>query len=618
MTSKTNAVSTTRDISSSSTDTPHFSSASAPPPPPPRNKRRQRNNNHIYDQQKVAAIERNKQISLWGKQGNWKGILSIYEMESQHFNNVNYATAISRLQRISSNSSSTLKHIIEHPTFQTFLTDLAFKMHHPNGGVQWIGIQGLSNIIHAIAKMEMQSTNESIQRIVSFAAKPENAQSIVAYALRQQKTQPMSNICWSMAKLDDDETFVSFVSQVDPHVEALIQNATTQEIKDMAWSWAKIGVSSTKLFEAIEQHACRIVTEGKPQHISGTVWACATLGKQCPKLFAQIEHYRTAWLVDNGTSQAISNTALAFSKLNIAAPKLFASIEMYHSSWMSSSTRSKLTFKATPQYFSNIFLSFATQGIEPSEEFIESFTQTKHFDIFSKRANHQAVVNACYSFAVLDLATRFSREYLQLWSMAIRLDRQNLLTDEESVQLMQSYQFVTTAAVDSSPIDLTKPIIRLATRRRTSRCSGVASEDDILANDKDSTKSEVDISNALTDIGFKHKQEVFPLSLFENQENEDYAIASASLLPPGILAIDFAYAKQKIAIEFDGPYHFLSEVSPSGEVISTNLENGPTQAKRRYLQRLGWKVYNIRYDDWYYARDTGCEKEFLRSILHLE
>jgi len=46
-----------------------------------------------------------------------------------------------------------------------------------------------------------------------------------------------------------------------------------------------------------------------------------------------------------------------------------------------------------------------------------------------------------------------------------------------------------------------------------------------------------------------------------------------------MLSIDFACSEQKIAIEFDGPSHYLSALW-SGQLTST--ENGATKAKRRF------------------------------------
>jgi very-short-patch-repair endonuclease len=60
---------------------------------------------------------------------------------------------------------------------------------------------------------------------------------------------------------------------------------------------------------------------------------------------------------------------------------------------------------------------------------------------------------------------------------------------------------------------------------------------------------------------------------------------------------DAACKDWMIAIEFDGPTHFLRDVHADHE--KGRIENGPTQAKRRFLERLGWTVINIPYWEWW-------------------
>jgi len=72
--------------------------------------------------------------------------------------------------------------------------------------------------------------------------------------------------------------------------------------------------------------------------------------------------------------------------------------------------------------------------------------------------------------------------------------------------------------------------------------------------------------------------------------------------------IDCACRYRKIAIEFDGPSHFLR---PAGSRELPSIENGPTKAKRRFLQSVGWTVINVSYLEWS-AIKTREEK---RSLL---
>jgi len=106
-----------------------------------------------------------------------------------------------------------------------------------------------------------------------------------------------------------------------------------------------------------------------------------------------------------------------------------------------------------------------------------------------------------------------------------------------------------------------------------------------------------DVSKFLKEIGFDHELEVSP---------------DAKTISGGMLAIDFACKKQKVAIEYDGPSHFLKTVG-RGELSLTR--NGPTKAKRRLLQQLGWTVINIDFRDRIEACRTSNEKQWLRTVL---
>ena len=102
---------------------------------------------------------------------------------------------------------------------------------------------------------------------------------------------------------------------------------------------------------------------------------------------------------------------------------------------------------------------------------------------------------------------------------------------------------------------------------------------------------EKEVSNTLLHMGFPHQREVSPFESF-----------------PGLLSIDIACPDRMIAIECDGASHYLSTVNGAEK----NLENGPTKAKRRLLQQLGWNVINL---SWMEARQHQTSEEWIRAKL---
>ena len=72
------------------------------------------------------------------------------------------------------------------------------------------------------------------------------------------------------------------------------------------------------------------------------------------------------------------------------------------------------------------------------------------------------------------------------------------------------------------------------------------------------------------------------------------------------MSIDMACTDWKIAIECDGPSHYLTVLDGSGQ----SVENYSTKAKRRLLQRLGWKVVNLNWEE---AARRQSSKKWLRG-----
>ena len=102
----------------------------------------------------------NKQIFALGRDGKWKGILTLYKEGKQHFNAVNHSIVMSQLGRIRQMRK-------DDPLFKTFLDDLAANFH--TGGIAWIAkARTLATIVHAIAKMGLAS-NSSAMKIMRLA-----------------------------------------------------------------------------------------------------------------------------------------------------------------------------------------------------------------------------------------------------------------------------------------------------------------------------------------------------------------------------------------------------------------------------------------------------------------
>jgi hypothetical protein len=238
-----------------------------------------------------------------GKQRKWKELLNLYQNESNEFNNVNYATAMSQLQRIRSLNR-------RDPLFLKFVEDLAAKVEER--GLEWIGIQGISNIAHAIGKMRLRTT--SARRTIELAAG----------TVVEGNARDISNVAWACATLGVQ--LPRLFSEIERRASWLVDDGNPQDSANTAWACATLGVQLPRLFSEIERRASWLVEEGKPQEVANTAWASATLGAQSPRLFSEIER-RASWLVEEGNPQAVTNTAWACATMGFQSPRLFSEIE---------------------------------------------------------------------------------------------------------------------------------------------------------------------------------------------------------------------------------------------------------------------------------------------------
>jgi RAP domain len=93
-----------------------------------------------------------------------------------------------------------------------------------------------------------------------------------------------------------------------------------------------------------------------------------------------------------------------------------------------------------------------------------------------------------------------------------------------------------------------------------------------------------------------------------------------------VLSIDIANIEMKVAIEVDGPYHFMvcidssyskvSNYTGMGTTVSGYQANGSTMLKRRLLKSMGWTVLTVPYWEWSAMKgDYGKEDDYCRSLL---
>ncbi|KAI2493158.1 RAP domain [Fragilaria crotonensis] len=331
-------------------------------------------------------------------------------------------------------------------------------------------------------------------------------------------------------------------------------------MSNCVWACGTLGIKAPKLFRLLDEHAEWLMENGNSQCIANCVWACGTLRIEAPTLFKLLDH-RADWLMENGNSQCVSNCAWACGALGIEAPKLFQLLD-HRAEW--------LMENGSPQCIANCAWALAVLGIH-APGFFSALDRC--LNKFLADADFHQLCNVCYAITVLDHRYLNQGDLLHmLWSSL--LDRKlDDLPDEALAQILYIQTFSSAYGIDlsSPPSDLQSKLVQYTFTT-------------------ESSKFETNVSDTLLDMGFTHQREFSPLESI-----------------PGLLSIDIACPDRMVAVECDGPSHYLSIIGDG-----TRREKGPTKAKRRLLQHLGWNVINL---NWAESQEHKMSKEWLVGKL---
>ena len=419
--------------------------------------------------------------------------------------------------------------------------------------------QHVANTVWAAAKLQ--------HPVRKFIAKIEKQASWFA---QEGKTQEVANIAWATATLGVQ--MPSFFAELEQQSKRLVDTGSSQEVANIAWACSALGIHSPNLFDEIENSSTRLVQKANPQEIANIAWACVKLDRKCYQFFAEIDK-RCVSLVKKGNTQEVANIARAFAWFRIHSPDYFGEIEKRVSRFV------KL---GKPQELTNTALAYAQLGY-CSAEFFGALCE--NIPRLIKTSSEQGVINICYALSTLELTKKYNKEFRQLWDTAITYDPARL-SNEELSQLFHVYVF---AHVFGEELSEPSPSLLQAFTRSS---TGVKS-----------SKSQKAISALLRRLGFDHEMEISPFLSDTSFDPRD----------TDVLAIDMACKDKLVAVEFDGPNHFLREVR-TGRVL--NMPDGPTKAKHRLLEHLGWRVIHIPYYDWMKLRGREAKEEYLNDVIN--
>ena len=272
--------------------------------------------------------------------------------------------------------------------------------------------------------------------------------------------------------------------------------------------------------------------------------------------------------------QALSNICWAFATVGHEADALFHSVAGQHV---------KIVRDGNVQGMSNICWAFATVGHEAKDLFKAVAAQHGRF---VRDGNEQDVANTLWSFAIAGYLDEGRDLVEKLWNRAC--DGRLQFNVEE---LQQLALFYAAAPIEEPNLNLEPPPESLL-----GQIEAALAKSDVRVS-----KDQEYVSSTLTELNIDHKMEVSPF------ESSNVTFNTSTMLN-----IDIVISKnenKKVAIEFNGPFHYLQS-------NGRDVENGTTKFKRRLLEKLNFTVVSIHWDDWRRARATDKTKQdFLRILL---
>ena len=304
----------------------------------------------------------------------------------------------------------------------------------------------------------------------------------------------LANIAHGVAKCRVQEVNTLYAAIAEAAVRGGLGGFNPQNLANIAWAFATVGVRADALYAAIAEAAVRGGLGGfKPQELSNTAWAFATAGVRADALYAAIAEAAVRGGLGGFKPQDLSNTAWAFATACVSHPKLFTELA-----------------NAVP-------LSMSTSPL-------------------------------CWG------ADRLSQ--LHLWQLQLTFQSQG--SDSQ-----------------------------LLSREVRQRCHDAMQSFDVHAS-----QLQHSVAFALAKLHAGFEEEVI-------DERTGYSL-------------DLALSSSLVAVEVDGPMHFLRNLGTQGGWC---LPTGSTVLKRRLLCMAGWRVLSVPFYEWDPLTDLQAQCQYLKSRL---
>jgi very-short-patch-repair endonuclease len=361
----------------------------------------------------------------------------------------------------------------------------------------------------------------------------------------------ISQMAWACSKAP--VSMASTMACLAPRAVHCVPDLDSKELAMLVYAFAKAGVSAPRLYAAIARQAEERVGALNAQDLANTAWAFATAGVSAPRLYAVIAQ-QAEERAETFNAQSLANTAWAFATAGVSAPRLYAAIAQQAEARVE-------TFKA--RELANTAWALSTSTV--------------------LQGSSSSAQPGCNSSPPSPDQRRVVLFMIEQWLACGSVSSDCMSSEIGAVErallacdVCMNAQRTAAFAADQ---------IRVAELRRQAReiPSRLGSEQHIIES-----AAQRELSTRLAAAGWAHADEV-PLA-------------------DGLLVVDMACEQTRVVVEFDGPTHYLRDVSSGEETY-----NGSTRVNTRLLELLGWRVIRVGWREW--ARGPDARELLVQSLV---
>ena len=443
------------------------------------------------------------------------------------------------------------------------------KLLEHEGGVQRLVQEGelrhLANATWAMATLRKHApvlckaigTEEIAERIVS------------------GKVVDISMILWAMAKFQYRVPVLCGLVETKEVARRIFEEGDTKEIVTVLYAMAKLGYSAPVLVSEMEKNelffnrlvnfeSCKGNDNQAFQDVSQTMWSLASLDHEAPVFVSKFESSEFVnWLPQANHANRISQIFWSLEKLKYDCPRIVSSITKN----LDAICEDK---KSTPKDIADLAHAYAHFGCV--EDGVFEVLSTKALRL--EGANHLS--RTLWAFAVSGKVKKHEALVRRLWKRALsaaRREFEGANNDEwwrtlEIVRLYAKAEGVDLVAEGGEEEDAV--ILKLEAASKSKAREPSSFEDEVVAE--------------LTELGYEGFERA--VSPFDDEEGGE------------IFKIDIAWKDEKVALELYESRSFLKAAKGAdaeGKIDEHPKLDGPTTAKRRLLEGLGWKHSSLSY-----------------------